>query len=139
MGNACVGVVVFLVVPEIFFTGLALVPIGVYLSKWAFVGHPSAILSLRISGSRGFSTARLITSGVARMNVGLANARGVFLSCDCYGMIFLSVGYARKHGSAMTRYRLDGQLSIHQTEPLTHADQAEPSTIDRVPPIETNS
>jgi hypothetical protein len=34
-GNPCVGVVVFLVLPAIFFTGLALVPIGVYLSKWA--------------------------------------------------------------------------------------------------------
>ena len=31
--NPYVGIVVFLVLPAIFFTGLALVPIGVYLSK----------------------------------------------------------------------------------------------------------
>ena len=62
----------------------------------------------------------------------------VFLSRDCYG-VFVSQGYASKDSSTTTRLRFDGQFSIHQTETLTHADQAKPSTIDRVLPIETNS
>ena len=54
-------------------------------------------------------------------------------------MIFASVGYASKDSRAKTWLRLDRQFSIHQTEPLTHADKAEPPTIDRLPPIETHS
>ena len=72
------------------------------------------------------------------MNVGLAKARGV-LSCDCRGVVFLPKAYMSTDSGATTGFRLDGQFSIHQTEPLTHADQANHSTIDRIPPIETNA
>ena len=56
-----------------------------------------------------------------------------------HGMISACAGDASEHSSAATRFRLDGQFSIHHTETLTHADQSEPSTIDLVPQIETNS
>jgi hypothetical protein len=72
------------------------------------------------------------------INVRLAGAR-VALSRACDGMILVYMGYASKDSGATTGFRLDGQFAIHQTEALTHADQAEPATIDRVPPIETNS
>jgi hypothetical protein len=68
-----------------------------------------------------------------------ALAQELFLPRHCQGMIFVFVGYASKDSGPTAGFRLDGQFSIHQTEPLTHADQAKPPAIDRVPPIETDS
>ena len=57
--------------------------------------------------------------------IGLAGAgvRGV-LACDCHGAVLLPEGYPSKDSGATTGFRLDGQFSVYQTEPLAHADQA---------------
>src|SRR6267378_444288 len=72
------------------------------------------------------------------MDVGLTSG-GCGLSCDCRGVVFLPNAYMSTDSGATTGFRLDGQFSIHQAEPLTHADQANPSTTDGIPPIETNA
>jgi hypothetical protein len=46
------------------------------------------------------------------------------LACDCDGVARLAEGYASQDRGAVIRFRLDGQLSVNQKEPLPHANQA---------------
>jgi len=49
------------------------------------------------------------------------------------------MGYASKDRRATTWFRMDVQFSVHQTEPLAHADQAQALAIHRVVPVETDA